>query len=114
VKLFLFFYQGDSQMFLKNFRSYQLSLQFYHLSKKVGVKGTLKDQLERASSSIALNLAEGAGKHKHYAADSKKHYRIALGSLRECQAILDLQTINGGEIKTIADRLGSHLYKLTL
>ncbi|MBX7138601.1 MAG: four helix bundle protein, partial [Oligoflexia bacterium] len=42
----------------------------------------------RASSSIVLNLAEGAGRATR--ADQNRFFSIAFGSLRECQAILDL------------------------
>ena len=42
-------------------------------------------QLRRAASSIALNLAEGAGRR---GADRKQHFRIAHGSALEVEACL--------------------------
>jgi four helix bundle protein len=48
----------------------------------------LRDQLERASVSIALNVAEGAGRFAP--ADKARFYAIARGSATECGAILDL------------------------
>ena len=49
---------------------------------------SLRDQLERASSSIVLNIAEGCGR---YARPEKAHfYLIARGSAMECAAALDV------------------------
>src|SRR5580765_794471 len=70
---------------------YQLALQFH-----VGVmsllpeKGqrNLRDQLERASLSIVLNIAEGAGRCTP--PERRRHFIIALGSVYECAAILDV------------------------
>jgi hypothetical protein len=47
----------------------------------------LKDQLRRASSSVALNCAEGAGKT---GADRERFFLIARGSSLECAAIFDV------------------------
>jgi four helix bundle protein len=48
----------------------------------------LADQLKRASTSIALNIAEGAGEYSR--ADKARFYRIAKRSATECAAILDV------------------------
>ena len=49
---------------------------------------SLRDQLERASSSIVLNIAEGCGR---YARPEKAHfYLIARGSAMECAGVLDV------------------------
>lgn len=45
-------------------------------------------QLDRASTSIALNLAEGNGKHKP--ADRCRYFDTARGSAFECAACLDV------------------------
>lgn len=49
--------------------------------------GGLGEQLYRASLSIPLNIAEGAGKVQM--ADKARFYAIARGSAMECGAILD-------------------------
>lgn len=50
--------------------------------------GNLFDQIHRASSSMCLNLAEGASAFNK---GTKRHsYRIALASAGECAAVLDL------------------------
>jgi four helix bundle protein len=51
-------------------------------------KGSLADQLQRAASSITLNIAEGAGEFS--AADKARFYRIAKRSATACAAVLDV------------------------
>lgn len=50
--------------------------------------GDLRDQLERASTSIALNIAEGNGKYS--SKDRCRFFDIAHGSALECAAGLDI------------------------
>ncbi len=50
--------------------------------------GDIKDQLERASISIPLNIAEGNGKYT--AKDRCRFFDIAHGSALECAASLDV------------------------
>jgi four helix bundle protein len=51
-------------------------------------RGQLGDQLQRASTSILLNIAEGAGE---FASQEKARiYRIARRSATECAAVLDI------------------------
>ncbi len=95
---------------LKNFRSYQLAVQFHQSCQTIRLPGYLKDQLLRASSSIALNLSEGSAKPTRR--DQLKFYFIALGSLRECQAALDLAPQAPPELVQLADQLGGHVYRL--
>jgi four helix bundle protein len=53
-----------------------------------GKRGDLGDQLRRASTSIACNLAEGAGEFAP--SEKARLYRIARRSAVECAAILDI------------------------
>jgi four helix bundle protein len=53
----------------------------------------LRDQLDRASSSILFNIAEGAGKAAR--ADKQRFYEIARGSATETAAQLDVLQIRG-------------------
>src|SRR5208282_2244422 len=50
--------------------------------------GDVKDQLDRASSSIPLNIAEGNGKYT--SKDRCRFFDIAHGSALECAAGLDI------------------------
>ena len=58
-----------------------------------GLDRPTRDQLLRASQSIALNIAEGCGKIP--AADRGRFLQIASGSARECGAILDILDLCG-------------------
>jgi four helix bundle protein len=51
-------------------------------------RGYLADQLQRASTSIVLNVAEGAGEFSPK--DKARFYRMAKRSATECAAILDV------------------------
>ena len=77
----------------------------------------LVDQLSRASTSIVLNIAEGAGRHSP--ADKRRHDLIAAGSATESAAILDvclrLEIVESGrheEGKKLLDRILAMLVKL--
>ena len=93
---------------MKTFRTYQLAIAFHKSCHGLKLNSHVKDQFDRALLSIALNLSEGAAKPT--SRDRKKFYYIALGSLREVQTILEL--FGTKELKTQADTLGAHLYRL--
>ena len=71
---------------------YQRSIEWLAASNKL-VKtfpmgnADLANQLRRATLSVPLNIAEGAGKTSKL--DKKRNYGIARGSALECAAILD-------------------------
>ncbi len=95
---------------MKNFRTYQLAVEFYKKSRNLNLKGNLKNQFDRASSSIVLNLAEGSGKFSQR--DKCRFYKIAFGSLRECQSILTITDNETNEISLHLDNVAASLYKL--
>jgi four helix bundle protein len=72
---------------------YKVAVEFVILSNEIAEqlprgKAYLADQLLRASSSISLNVAEGAGE---FAGNEKsRFYRMAKRSATECAAVLDL------------------------
>ena len=94
----------------KNFRTYQLAVEFYRLSSSLTLPRHLRDQLHRAASSVVLNLAEGSGRSSK--AEQKRFFEIAFGSLRECQAVLDLCASASDETVECADKLAAHLFRL--
>jgi four helix bundle protein len=54
----------------------------------VSSKAAAKDQLDRASTSIPLNIAEGNGKFS--SKDRARFFEVARGSALECAACLDV------------------------
>lgn len=96
---------------LKNFRTYHTSIRFYRLCETVRCPNHLREQLSRASSSISLNLSEGSARSTRR--DRKRFYTMAMSSLRECQAILELANIpQDSEVYQVADSLGGQIYRL--
>jgi hypothetical protein len=72
---------------LKDFKTYQLSVQFYKECSRLRLPRHLRDQV--------------------------KFYFISFGSLRECQAILQISGQASVELYDLADHLAASLYKLT-
>ena len=75
---------------LETFDCYRLALAFATLAATLVPRGhaALRDQLERASTSVVLNLGEGFGRWQ--ARDKAHFYAIARGSLLESGAAIDL------------------------
>jgi four helix bundle protein len=76
---------------------YQASLTFITWATKlllsVESKGAAKDQLDRAATSVPLNIAEGNGKFA--VRDRCRFIEIARGSALECAACLDVLVAKG-------------------
>ena len=72
-------------------------------------RNSLADQLDRASVSVTLNIAEGAGEFARK--EKARFYRMARRSATECAAILDivreLKLGEEAEIQRAKDRLHS-------
>ncbi len=81
---------------------YRLSLEFRQSLAILDAARNIssqRDQLFRASDSVVLNIAEGAGRMAR--ADKRRHYSYALGSAMECGAALALLYARGA-IRDIA------------
>lgn len=101
---------------------YRCAIEFLAIAVKIGDSlprgySDLRDHLRRASPSIALNIAEGAGKTRK--ADKARFYSIARGSAMECGAVLDATRVLHaadeallGEGKALLVRIVSMLSKM--
>jgi four helix bundle protein len=97
-------------MTFNNFRTFNLAVNFYHLVSKLKLTRHLQEQLNRAASSVALNLAEGNSRLTR--ADKVKFFNISYSSLKECRAILLLAQNRNAKINSDLDILAAHIYKL--
>ena len=95
---------------MTSFRTLDLAIEFHQAAEQLDVKGNLRDQLLRASSSIALNLSEGNAKAS--VKEKKRFYQTAYASQKECQTIFKLIRLKDERLDLLADHLGACLYKL--
>ena len=95
---------------MQNFRTLDLAVAFYRQVVGLKLPHHLKDQLLRAASSVALNLAEGRGKSSHR--DQLRYFKIAMGSLRESQTALRLANELDPALFAMADRIGASIFLL--
>ncbi|MEW6055702.1 MAG: four helix bundle protein [Bdellovibrionota bacterium] len=96
---------------IKGFLAYELAIQLNRKIVQIELKGSMRDQIERASQSVVLNLAEGSAKPTKR--DKIRFYAIAFGSIREIQAGFDLIQLKDAQILDLADHIAACLYKLT-
>ena len=92
----------------KTLRTLPLAKSFYRECERLTAPRHVQDQLRRAALSIVNNLAEGSAKPT--SKDRAKFYAQALGSFRECQAMLDL--LDQQAILREHDLLGICLFRL--
>lgn len=96
---------------MRRLRSYQLAIEFYREAKSVALPRHLKDQLHRAASSIALDLSEGCGRRTM--PDRLRFFGIAMGSIRECQAIVAIEAERFSEsLRDLLDHLAASTFKV--
>ena len=93
------------------------ALEFAEEVRELGLKGSLRDQLERASESVVLNIAETDPAE---GADRLKGFRVALKEASECKGallLLKLRRITTTEKQErmwkLNDRICAMLYKLS-
>ena len=91
---------------MRHLRCCKLASELYQSTANLKLPAHLKSQWLRACSSVALNLAEGTG---------KSSLEIALGSVRECQAIAQLEPRRFSDrMIDQLDHLGASVYRLIL
>jgi four helix bundle protein len=87
---------------------FALEVELFCLCIKLSVKGPARDQLNRASLSVMLNLAEGSGKFTKK--EQRRFYIMAFASLRETQTLLEMGSYR--QCQEIADSLAGSIFKL--
>jgi len=93
---------------MSKFMTLELAKEWYRESQKLKIKGAIKNQFERASLSVVLNLSEGQAKPTRK--DKSKFYFISYGSLRECKMMLEL--LGEGALYEKADKLAAMVWKV--
>jgi four helix bundle protein len=87
-------------------KAYQRALEFVSfvgpIIEELPPRLSARDQLDRASTSIVLNLAEGNGKRSH--PDRCRYFDIARGSGVECAACLDVLVARQKLLAEIANK----------
>ena len=85
----------DVQLDAEKLDVYRLAVEFQAFVVPLLPKASaiLRDQLERASVSVVLNIAEGAGRRSW--GEKPWFYAIARGSATECAAAIDLLAVRG-------------------
>ena len=96
---------------LAKFKTYQMSIELFESCQKLKLPAFLKQQMLRAASSITLNTAEGSGRKT--IKDRQHFFTMALGSIREVKAILDLSKQSNPELDDLVDHIGACLFKLS-
>ncbi len=97
-------------MMQSNFTTLKLAIKLHLKCQKLKMKSYLKDQLERASSSVALNLSEGNARHT--TADRKKFFVIAYASLKEVEVVLMLCGLENSDVHRHVHSVGGSIYRL--
>lgn len=86
----------DAQFDHERFDCYRVALEFQALVAGLFPRrgyAALRDQLDRASASVLLNIAEGSGHSSR--ASKAQFYSIARGSAMESAAVLDVLLTRG-------------------
>jgi len=107
---------GSSSGPLETVDCYRLAVELAAVAATLVPRGhaSLRDQLERASTSVALNLSEGWGRWR--AREKAQFYAIARRSLLESMAAIDLIQARGlageaecGRARELCTRVGQLL-----
>lgn len=95
---------------MNQFRSLEFAKITYKECAGLDLPRHLKDQLLRASSSVALNLAEGRGRRTNK--EQLHFFSISYGSLQEVKIILELANLTTSPAFRFAHTTGGLIYAL--
>lgn len=94
----------------KNFKTLEFAIELHQLLLKYHLQGFHKDQIQRSSLSVALNLSEGAARFT--VNEKRRFYRIAFGSLKETQTLMKAANITDKKVVDLANLTGASIWKL--
>ena len=80
----------------KTFRAYEAAIPYAKACRQLTLDEDLREQLNRASASIPLNLNEGSAAHTQK--ERHRFYNFSLRSFRETEAILRVADIQDAEL----------------
>jgi len=106
-------FAGEALLDAEKLDCYRLAVEFQALAARLVPRrsqAVLRDQLDRASVSIVLNIAEGAGRVSP--ADKARFYAMARGSATECAAVIDLLWARGLVDPTLRRRTRSLVVRI--
>ena len=92
----------------RKFYCHERAVKLYKNCKNIKLKAFIRDQLLRASSSVALNLSEGNARKT--TKDRLRMFNIAYSSLQEVKSICELEDLSA--LYKEADQLGAMIYVL--
>lgn len=93
---------------MTGFLALDLAVELYQKCERLKLRNPIRDQLLRASLSIALNITEGSGRTSRR--DQKRFYSIAMGLLRETQTLIRI--IGNIELQKAYNHLGALVFGL--
>lgn len=101
---------------LEGLDAFQVALQFAEEVHALGLRGSIRDQLTRASESVVLNIAEA---HPATGADRARGFTIARKEASECRGALAILRVRK-QIKpetfdrlwNLVDRISAMLFRL--
>lgn len=105
---------ADARLDAERFDVYQIALEFLELVGQLAPRrgfAELRDQLERASSSVLLNTAEGLGRSS--SPEKARFFIIARGSTTECAAIVDVLRVRTLAAPALCEHARSLLVRIT-
>lgn len=93
---------------MREFRCLNEAAELYKMAKTIKIPSFMRDQLLRASSSVALNLSEGNARRT--TKDRLRFFNMAYASLKEVQTICELENLQVLHKK--ANSLGGMIFSL--
>jgi four helix bundle protein len=107
----------DAMTGLEGLDVYRVALEFAEQVYALGLKGSIRDQLTRASESVVLNIAEA---HPARGNERARKFQIALNEISECRGGIAILRVRRqirrevyDELSKLIDRIAAMLWRLS-